>query len=58
MVIHSFHHYLQHHCAGGESSKFPLMETNWCLFPSEYHVAIQKGKDAMNCFGRSEKKAR
>ena len=45
-------------CGGGESSKFPFMETNWCLFPSEYHVAIQKGKDAMNCFGRSEKKAR
>ena len=58
MAIHSFHHYLQHQYAGGKSPKFPLMETNRRLFPSEYRVAIQKGKDAMNCFGWSEKKAR
>lgn len=34
-----------------KSSKSPFMETNWCLFPSEYHVATQKGKDTMSCSG-------
>lgn len=41
-----------------KSSKSPFMETNWCLFPSEYHVATQKGKDTMSCSGWGGKKAR